>query len=75
MSLITIKGTDCRTAELGKVADRTGGKVCVLMCLKGPCVMTSLGGILEQTRTELTQRCSLTFVTVEFIFLWRLDFG
>ena len=27
VSLVTIKGTDCRVAELGNVASRTGGQV------------------------------------------------
>ena len=27
MSVITIKGTDCRLVELGKLADKTGGQV------------------------------------------------
>ena len=27
ISVITIKGTDCRLVELGKMADKTGGQV------------------------------------------------
>ena len=27
VSLVTIKGTDCKTLELGQVADTTGGQV------------------------------------------------
>ena len=30
ISVITIKGTDCRLVELGKMADKTGGQVSFL---------------------------------------------
>ena len=33
VSVVSIKGTDCRIIELGQVADQTGGKVCICMYL------------------------------------------
>ena len=29
VSVVSIKGTDCRIIELGQVADQTGGEVCI----------------------------------------------
>ena len=29
MSVVSIKGTDCRIIELGQVANQTGGEVCM----------------------------------------------
>ncbi len=34
MSVISIKGTDCKMVELGKVADTTGGQVNIVDPLK-----------------------------------------
>ena len=34
VSLVTIKGTDCKTTELGQVADTTGGQVTEEFCIK-----------------------------------------
>ena len=33
MSLVSIKGTECRIVELGQVASQTGGQVCGLCVL------------------------------------------
>ena len=33
VSLVRIKGTDCKALELGQVADKTGGEVCVCGCV------------------------------------------
>ncbi len=33
VSLVRIKGTDCKALELGQVADKTGGQVSVCVCV------------------------------------------
>ena len=33
VSLVSIKGTECRIVELGQVASQTGGQVCVRACV------------------------------------------
>lgn len=34
VSLVSIKGTECRVVELGQVASQTGGQVCVYVCVR-----------------------------------------
>ena len=36
VSVLSIEGTDCRLDELGRLADRTGGKVRPLLALEHP---------------------------------------
>ena len=50
MSVITIKGTDCKLAKLGKVADVTGGQVNIV----DPLTLTSEFGTVLAERVIAT---------------------
>lgn len=64
VSVITIKGTDCRLVELGKMADKTGGQVNIVDPLK----------LTQEFSTILANKIIATNVVATFILHKELFF-
>lgn len=64
ISVITIKGTDCRLVELGKMADKTGGQVNIVDPLK----------LTQEFSTILANKIIATNVVATFILHKELYF-
>lgn len=64
ISVITIKGTDCRLVELGKMADKTGGQVNIVDPLK----------LTQEFSTILANKIIATNVVATFILHKELFF-
>ena len=69
VSLVTIKGTDCKTMELGQVADTTGGQVTKELSL---CCNEEHGTSVEGVCKCLCTYGSVMLIPISSISLFHL---
>ncbi|XP_067849909.1 circularly permutated Ras protein 1 [Heptranchias perlo] len=65
VSILTIEGTDCRLAELGKLADQTGGRINIVNPIN----------LSKEIQATLEDDVIATDVTVTFVVTEQMYFG